>query len=79
MTDNARLAAARAYLAENAKRRRQQLAEFETTRPTPTQEENDLLAKDGELTMLKQWDLSPIDPSSFDPTEPPGRPDARRR
>jgi len=29
----------------------------------------------GELTMLKRWDLSPVDPSSFDPTEPPGRPE----
>jgi hypothetical protein len=26
------------------------------------------------VTMLKQWDLSPIDPQGFDPTEPPGRP-----
>jgi hypothetical protein len=29
----------------------------------------------GELVMLKQWDLSPVDPASFDPTEPPGRPE----
>jgi hypothetical protein len=29
---------------------------------------------EGEVVMLKRWDLSPVDPASFDPTEPPGRP-----
>jgi hypothetical protein len=72
-----RLAAARAWLAENANRRRQQVAEFAITRPTPTQDENDRAA-DGDLTMLKRWDLSPVDPASFDATEPPGRPEEPR-
>ena len=47
--------------------------EFEITRATPNQDECDRAAE-GEIVMLKQWDLSPVDPSSFDPTEPPGRP-----
>jgi hypothetical protein len=41
--------------------------------PTPTQAESERMA-DGELVMLKRWDLSPIDPQSFDASEPPGRP-----
>jgi hypothetical protein len=68
-----RLAKARALRAVQEERQLQQIAEFETFRPTPRQGENDLLAG-GELPMVKQWDLSPIDLSSFDPTEPPGRP-----
>jgi hypothetical protein len=67
MNDDERLAAARAYLAER------RVFEFGYTLPTPSQEENDKMAA-GEMTMLKQWDLSPVDPHSFDPTEPPGRP-----
>ena len=53
----------------------QQVGEFETTRPTPLQSENDLLGTTaGAVTMIKVWDLAPIDLSSFDPFEPPGRP-----
>ena len=49
--------------------------EFEVTRPTPLQAENDLLGTTaGDVTMQKVWDLSPVDQQSFDPTEPPGRP-----
>jgi hypothetical protein len=52
------------------------IGEFETTYPTPTQAENDSLTSDTPaLVMQKRWDLSPVDQSSFDPTEPPGRPD----
>jgi len=77
MRTDEELAAARAAIASR------QAGEFETTRPTPTQAEHDLLAlmpasplahTPRVLTMLKEWDLSPIDESSFDPTEPPGRP-----
>jgi hypothetical protein len=51
------------------------IGEFEVTLPTPLQAENDLLGTtSGAVTMLKDWDRSPVDPSSFDPTEPPGRP-----
>lgn len=51
------------------------IGEFATTLPTPLQSENDVLGTTaGAITMLKQWDLSPVDQSSFDPTEPPGRP-----
>lgn len=43
-----------------------------TYRPTPNQREHDLLgATPGAVTMIKIWDLSPIDPQSFDPFEPP--------
>jgi hypothetical protein len=53
----------------------QQIGEFETTLPTPTQAENDVLGTTaGAVVMLKQWDLSPVDLTSFDPAEPPGRP-----
>ena len=48
--------------------------EFPVTRPTPTRAENDLTATTGDVVMIKQWDLSPIDQSSFYPFEPPGRP-----
>ena len=68
---------ARAFLAERRRQaeelRHRRAGEFETTRPTPSQEECDLMAQ-GTMTMLKVWDLSPVDPFSFDPTEPPGRP-----
>ena len=71
------VAMARAYLAEERQRteqrRRRSAGEFETTRPTPNQDECDRAAV-GEIVMIKQWDLSPIDPQSFDPFEPPGRP-----
>jgi hypothetical protein len=51
------------------------VGEWETTRPTPMQAESDLLAAGAaNLVMRKRWDLSPVDPSSFDPSEPPGRP-----
>jgi hypothetical protein len=47
--------------------------EFPVTRPTPNPAECDLAAA-GVIARPKEWDLSPVDPSSFDPTEPPGRP-----
>jgi hypothetical protein len=51
------------------------IGEWPTTLPTPTQVENDQLgAQAGNIPMIKTWDLSPIDPQSFDPFEPPGRP-----
>ncbi len=78
MNDDERLAAARAYLAERrALETERRALEFGYTLPTPNQEENDKMAA-GEMTRLKQWDLAPVDPHSFDPTEPPGRPEARR-
>jgi hypothetical protein len=41
-------------------------------RPTPQPAENNLKAANpAAVTMLKLWDKSPIDPWSFDPTEPP--------
>jgi hypothetical protein len=53
----------------------QLIGEFPTTRPTPTQSENDsLTSATPVLPMVKIWDLAPIDMSSFDPFEPPGRP-----
>jgi hypothetical protein len=70
MTDDL-LTQARAFLAEE---RARLAGEFEVTRPTPTQPECDLAAA-GEIVMRKRWDLSPIDPASFDPAEPPGRPE----
>lgn len=67
------LAAARAYLADQYAFQERQAAEFEVTLPTPNTDECDR-ANAGEIVMLKEWDLSPVDPASFDPTEPPGRP-----
>jgi len=67
MTD---LNEARAFLAEQ---RAARVGEFALTRGTPSQDESDRMAE-GEVVMLKRWDLSPVDPQSFDPTEPPGRP-----
>jgi hypothetical protein len=71
------VAEARAFLTEQRARiaelRRRSAGEFETTRPTPNQDECDRAAV-GEIVMIKEWDLSPIDPQSFDPFEPPGRP-----
>jgi hypothetical protein len=64
------LAAARAYLAEEAEIRARQVYEFAVTRPSPRTFECVL----DDITMPLLWDLSPIDPQSFDPTEPPGRP-----
>jgi hypothetical protein len=53
------------------------IGEWPTTLPTPTQAENDQLGRTaGAIPMIKTWDLSPIDPQSFDPFEPPGRPTA---
>ncbi len=70
---------ARAYLAsqrrEQAQRQAARAGEFPTTRPTPNMDECNRAAAN-EIVMLKQWDLSPIDMQSFDPTEPPGRPAA---
>jgi hypothetical protein len=42
-----------------------------TWRATPTPVEANRMAA-GQLTMQKIWDLSPIDPMAFDPTQPPG-------
>jgi hypothetical protein len=70
------ISTAREVLAADAELRRRQLAltaEFETTRPTPSEAENDAAAE-GHIISPKEWDLSPVDPASFDPTEPPGRP-----
>jgi hypothetical protein len=67
MTD---LETARAALAEE---RARLVFEFEVTRPTPTPPECDLAAA-GVIAIPKDWDLSPVDESSFDPFEPPGRP-----
>jgi hypothetical protein len=51
------------------------VGEFENTIPTPTQVENDQLGTTaGDIPMIKTWDLAPVDPQSFDPFEPPGRP-----
>lgn len=51
--------------------------EWATTRPTPTQVENDQLGTTaGNIPMIKTWDLAEVDPQSFDPFEPPGRPPA---
>ena len=44
-------------------------------RPTPTRRECNLKAADpAAITMLKLWDLSPVDPMAFDPTPPPSGP-----
>jgi hypothetical protein len=51
------------------------IGEFATTLPTPMQAESDSLSGQGVLVMRKHWDLSPVDPNAFDPTEPPGRPE----
>jgi hypothetical protein len=75
MTDE-RVAAVRAKRNSQEEARLRLIGEFETTRPTPTAEEADLLGgPTAELTMVKLWDLSPINPLAPDPTEPPGRPD----
>ena len=50
---------------------RPRIGEFETTRLSPRTAECVL----DDITIPLLWDLSPIDPSSFDPTEPPGRPE----
>jgi hypothetical protein len=68
------LASARAVRAAQAKTWSRQVAEFSVFRPTPTQEENDTTALTETPVPVKLWDLSPIDESSFDPFEPPGRP-----
>jgi hypothetical protein len=46
-----------------------QLAEFSTLRPTPTRAENNAV-QNGNVGMMKRWDLSPI----TETTEPPGQP-----
>jgi hypothetical protein len=63
----------RAFLAKKRAVTQRQAWEFVVTRPTPTPPESNAAAA-GIIIMQKQWDLSPVDPSSFDPTEPPGRP-----
>jgi hypothetical protein len=67
----ARLAAERARLATPP---RVAVRPIEPTgwRPTPTPAENNRKAANpADITMLKLWDKSPIDPWSFDPTTPP--------
>jgi hypothetical protein len=55
---------------EAVEKQARQIAEFQTTRPTPISEEIDVA-----VGGVKQWDLSPIvTDQSPDPTEPPGRP-----
>ena len=68
-----RLAAARAIRDATVAQQQRQIAEFEVWRPTPTRQENDLMAAHV-WTLLKRWSLSPISPDAFDKTEPPGRP-----
>jgi hypothetical protein len=63
----------RAFLAKKRAVAQRQAWEFAVTRPTPTPPECNAAAA-GVIVMQKQWDRSPVDPSSFDPTEPPGRP-----
>jgi hypothetical protein len=68
---------ARTVRARNVEAQLRAASEFETWRPTPSQSENDLTARTRQPVLIKQWDLSPIDESSFDPFdpfEPPGRP-----
>jgi hypothetical protein len=51
------------------------IGEFDVNRPTPSQAESDALASGGaNLVQQKRWDLSPVDPQSWNPVEPPGRP-----
>ena len=45
-----------------------------TWRPTPTLFEANTTAASGNPVMTKVWDTSPVDPWSFDPTQPPGLP-----
>jgi hypothetical protein len=42
-----------------------------TWRPTPNRDECNRMAASGRLVTQKLWDLSPVDQSSFDPTQPP--------
>jgi|HubBroStandDraft_6_1064221.scaffolds.fasta_scaffold277712_2 hypothetical protein len=63
----------RTFIAKRRAVAQRQAWEFTVTRPTPTTAESNAAAA-GIIVMQKQWDLSPVDPSSFDPTEPPGRP-----
>jgi hypothetical protein len=71
------LASARALRAKQAAKWAKQIGEFAVWRPTPTREECERLAADpSDIPMIKEWDLSPMDPFSFDDTEPPGRPPA---
>jgi hypothetical protein len=71
--DGELLERARAYHDEQEQIRLRQIGEFEVTLATPNLDECNRAAAN-EVVMLKQWDLSPVDPQSFDPTEPPGRP-----
>jgi hypothetical protein len=68
------LAEAKAIRAQQAIIRDRQQAEFKAWRPTPTRQE----CNAGEVVLFKDWDLSPIDALSFNPAEPPGRPDDGR-
>ena len=69
-----KLAEARALRQVEADRRNRLLAQFQTWRPTPTRAENNA----GGVTLLKDWDWSEIEALSFNPAEPPGRPDDGR-
>jgi hypothetical protein len=61
---------ARTVRARNVEAQLRAASEFETWRPTPSQSENDLTARTRQPVLIKQWDLSPIDESSFDPFDP---------
>jgi hypothetical protein len=71
------LAEARAIRGKQVEQWNRQLAQFQTWRPTPTRAECNAI-QTGDIGMVKQWDLSEIDPLAFDPFEPPGRPDDGR-
>jgi hypothetical protein len=72
-----RLAEALAFRAEQTKARARAVAEYTTTRPTPTTAEiEDAIA--GANVLEKEWDLSPVDDLAFNPAEPPGRVDDGR-
>src|SRR5580693_3364251 len=71
------LAQAKAIRARQAAIWDRQMSQFQVWRPTPTRDECNAVQA-GDIGMVKQWTLSEIDPLSFDPFEPPGRPDDGR-
>jgi hypothetical protein len=71
------LAQAKAIRAKQVETRNSQFAQFRTTLPTPTRAECNAV-QDGDIGLVKQWDLAEIDPLAFNPFEPPGRPDDGR-
>jgi hypothetical protein len=71
------LAQARAIRNAQVEQWNSQFAQFQTTLPTPTRAECNAV-QNGDIGMVKQWDLAEIDPLAFDPFEPPGRPNDGR-